>query len=60
MAFPNDIKKHRQEERAKMTLEERQVAALEDIADVLESIRTDFLGWSKADVTAKNRQSSIK
>jgi len=49
MAFPNEIKKSRQEERAKMTPEQRQVAALEDIADVLESIRVDVLSWIKSE-----------
>lgn len=47
MAFPNEIKKNRQAERDKMTLEQRQVAALEDISDALESIRVVLLGMSR-------------
>lgn len=39
MRSPQDIAKLRQEERAKLTPEQRQLAALDSIADTLESLR---------------------
>lgn len=46
--FPKDIKKQREKERAGKTHEERQTAALEDIADTVESMRQDLLGLVSA------------
>lgn len=42
--FPKDIKKQREKEREGKTHEERQTAALEDIADTVESMRIDQIG----------------
>jgi hypothetical protein len=56
MANPQDVKKHRAAERDKMNQEQRQVAALEDIADTLESIRVVLLGMA----SAQGRQSGAR
>jgi hypothetical protein len=48
MSFPKDIKEQRRLEREDKTTDQRQVAALEDIADVLESIRIILLGMTSA------------
>ena len=56
MSLPKDIQSQRRLERENKTTDQRQVAALEDIADVLESIRIILLGM--ADV--QGRQSGTR
>jgi len=56
MSLPKDIQSQRRLERENKTTDQRQVAALEDIADVLESIRIILLGM--ADV--QGRQSDTR
>ena len=50
--------KARAEKRANMTLDERKVEALEDIADALQMIKSEFVSFSRTSTAAARTQSS--
>lgn len=57
--FPNDIAKARAHERAEgVSIEERQVKALEHIADTLESLRISIHMIGQMQANLQSRQSS--
>ena len=45
MQDPNKIRDARKRERESMDQNERQVRAIEDLADTLEAIRIDLIAW---------------
>lgn len=60
MRSPQDIARMRQEEREKLTPEQRQLKALEDIADTLESLRVSVVGAIQMQAASNSRQSGYK
>ena len=47
MTDPNKIREARKRERDLMNQDQRQVRAIEDIADTLEAIRITFVSWAR-------------
>jgi hypothetical protein len=60
MRSPQDITKVREADREKLTPEQRQLKALEDIADTLESLRISVVGAINGQAAASARQSGYK